>query len=209
MRRRFALCLLMLAASSSAAPSQPGFLLTHQSEGYLLQRRVPADKLRRLDVWDSRLADWRNARAEEQVSEAAPILVLHLWADYCAPCREEFPYIRQTVETIERRFGQEVRWVLLSETQSPSDMRAFLGKYGASLPAGPQYLDSGEAIAASLRPSTLGALSYPVTVVLDSRRIVRYAIVGRVIPRRIELLDAIDRLLDLERPARANTEPSR
>jgi thiol-disulfide isomerase/thioredoxin len=134
-------------------------------------------------------------QSSEVPGEHAQVVVLHLWADWCVPCREEFPVLRQTLEAMNKSFGERVQVVLLSETASPEAMRAFLDKYKSLLPSAPHYLDTGETIASGLRTDLPTTLSYPMTLVLDSRRSVRHAVVGSIGARRLELMDAIARIL--------------
>lgn len=185
----------LLGGVALAAGLQPGFFPVHQSEPYLLHRKVDAVQLHELKVWDTRLATWRAMQPAEVPAERAPVVVLHFWADWCLPCREEFPAVRQLMESMEKQYGDRVQVLLVSETSGPEEMRAFLDKYRSRLPRGPHYLDTGEAIAARLRADLPTPLSYPITVVLDSRRIVTHAVVGPITARRLEVQDAIARIL--------------
>jgi thiol-disulfide isomerase/thioredoxin len=186
---------LLLGGVAFAAGLQSGFFPVHQSEPYLLHRKVDPAQIRGLKVWDTRLATWRAMQPSEVPAERAPVVVLHFWADWCLPCREEFPAVRQLMESAEKTFGERVQVVLVSETSGPEEMRAFLEKYRTRLPRGPHYLDTGEGIAASLRTDLPTPLSYPITLVLDSRRVVTHAVVGPITARRLEVQDAIARIL--------------
>jgi hypothetical protein len=78
-------------------------------------------------------------------------------------------------------------------------MQVFLDKFRARMPKSPQYLDTGEGIANILRDGLSLSLSYPVTLILDSQRVVRHAFVGRILGRRAEFLTALERLLSIRR----------
>lgn len=193
--------LLSLAGGTSvAAELQADFSPVHRSEPFLLHRQLSPTLLHDFKIWDTRLANWRVMQPAEVPGQNAPIVLLHLWADWCAPCREEFPVVRTLTESLRKAYGARVQMVLLSETSGPPEMRAFLDKYRATLPPGPIFLDSGEAVARVLRTELPTTLPYPVTLLLDSQRVVRHAVVGSIAPRRAELLAAITHLLALPPP---------
>ena len=200
--RRTWLSLLGLSALSTRAYGAKlagGFSASHQSEPQLLHKQLDAAQFRKLLAWDFRLSDWRQVLPSEPACDRGELIVLHLWADYCMPCREEFPILRELVEETEQKYGPRVGWVFLSETPSPTDMQVFLDKFRARMPKGPQYLDTGEGIANILRDGLSLSLSYPVTLILDSQRVVRHAFVGRILGRRAEFLTALERLLSIRR----------
>lgn len=191
----FILMLLLSVDGATAAGLQPDYFPIHRSEPHLLNRQIDRALLRGLKIWDTRLATWRAMQPAESPTERASVLVLHLWADWCGPCRDEFPVIRDMTETMEKVYGERVQVVLLSETSAPEAMRTFLEKQRGNMPRGPQYLDTDELIAAGLRAQLPTALSYPTTLVLDTRRVVRHAVVGPVVGRRADLIASINLLL--------------
>jgi thiol-disulfide isomerase/thioredoxin len=189
------LTLLALGGSATAEELQPGFFSVHFSEPYLLHRRVDPAQLRGLKVWDQRLATWRSMQPGEVPGEQAQIVLLHLWADWCKPCRDEFPAIRQLMLDLDKAYSGRVSVVLISETSDPQLMRGFLDQNQSRLPRAPHYLDTGEAIAASLRLDLPTTLSYPITLILDSQHLVLHAVVGPITPRRSEVQHAIARIV--------------
>lgn len=190
--------LVLMATAASASPKlRPDFAPAHLSERFLLHRQVEPANFRAFQIWDSHLATWRMTEPAEIPAERASVTVLHLWADWCAPCREELPLLRQLHESISKAYGDRIQLVMLSETSSPEAMRAFLDKHRERMPRGPQYLDTSEALAKDLRTDLTSSLSYPVTLVLDSQRVVRHVIVGSLGGRRAELFLAFSRLLRL------------
>lgn len=195
-----ALVLCLLSPESGAEGLAPGFVPVHRSEPMLLHKQIEPSLLRRLLVWDTRHTEWRQMQAAEVPGERTPLLILHFWADYCAPCREEFPVLREIEQEIVKKYGDRARFVYLSETSGPDEMNSFFERNKARMPAGPHYLDTGEAIANKLREGLVSNLSYPVTVLLDEQRVVRHAFVGRVTARRTELLTAVERLLAVKHP---------
>src|SRR4051812_35957966 len=110
------LSLSVLPGVAQAANLANGFVSVHQSESLLLHKQIGASLLAKLQVWDFRLSEWRATQPENAVGEDGSAYVLHLWADYCAPCREEFPILRELVEETDKKHGNKVRWVFLCET---------------------------------------------------------------------------------------------
>lgn len=198
--------LSLLGGNSVAAELQADFSPVHRSEPFLLHRSIGPSLLQAFKIWDTRLANWRPMQPAEVPGERAQLVLLHLWADWCAPCREEFPVVRTLTESLRRSYGARVQLVLLSETSGPPEMRAFLDKYRAVLPQGPIFVDTAESVARVLRADLPTTLPYPVTLLLDSQRVVRHAVVGSIAPRRAELLAAITHLLALPPAAKPPTQ---
>ena len=65
----------------------------------------------------SRLSHW-----------TADLLLLNVWASWCAPCREEIPALARLATRLD---GLPIRVVTLSIDKSPTDAREFLVKAGA------------------------------------------------------------------------------
>jgi thiol-disulfide isomerase/thioredoxin len=187
--------LLLVSREVSAEGLQPGFFPVHFSEPYLLHRRVDPAYIRGFKVWDTRLATWRAMQLSEVPGERTQLVLLHLWADWCKPCRDEFPAVRQLMLDLDKVYAGRVQVVLVSETSDPALMRTFLEQNQSRLPRAPHYLDTGEAIAAALRVDLPTTLSYPITLILDSRHLVIHAVVGPITSRRLEVQDAVARIL--------------
>jgi thiol-disulfide isomerase/thioredoxin len=192
---RALLFLLVASSPGQAAEVPPGFFPVHPTEPMLLNKPIEPAALRALQVWDTNVDDWRSAKPDEPPSERAPVVILHLWATYCGPCREEFPLWRELAEEIKATRGERARVVFLSETQGSDEMRRFFEANRGRMPTGPHFLDTAESVASSLRKGHSLPLTYPLTIVLDAQRVTRYVLVGRLKGRRTELLTTIDHLL--------------
>lgn len=176
-------------------------------DNYLLHTPIPQRLFSDLPIWDGMLHEWRQQRPGETPAIRAPVVVVHLWADYCAPCREEFPILRDFAERVERTHPGQVEFVFLSETGSPLEMDRFLRAERARMPRAPLYFDRAGTVAALLsdsRPS--GKQSLPITVVLDSARIVRQAVIGPIAGSRSVLAAGIAKLLRLTQPLTSNAK---
>lgn len=164
----------------------------------LLHIRMSLDRLSRLHVWDDQEVAWRSPRPAERITAGPPVQVLHLWADWCVPCREEFPLVQQLARRIAERHGNKARLVCIAEIPSNPEMERFLGAQRGRMPPGPYFQDTGELIANELRPSLpLGRWTLPLTLTIDHQRVIRHAIVGALASHTAELLPICQRLVDL------------
>jgi len=174
-------------------------------QDYLLHTQLPPALLRNLRIWDARTRAWRDMRPDEIPGQRAPVMVVHLWADYCQPCKEEFPLLRSLAEGLERAHRGQVQFVYLSETADAAAMERFIATYRDSLPRGPLYYDTATSIAQLLsaqRPS--GKKSLPITVVLDRQGVIRQAVIGAVSSNRSTLATGIEKLVRLSQQMTRN-----
>lgn len=196
MKRRYIFAALtfggVFAGPASGVEHSLGFRSVHEGESALLSQHVDPEQLRKLLIWDDGRKEWRPSRTGETPTDATQVLVLHLWADYCAPCREEFPIWKEVVATAASTYGERVRVMFLSETESSNAMDAFLTKYQARMPSVPHYQSAQ--LTATLRASVPFSLPLPMTLVLDEKRAVRAAFVGPIARRRGEISSVLSRL---------------
>ena len=155
--------------------------------------------IKKLQIWDDAESSFRPPRSDESAITGAPVLVLHLWADYCQPCLREFPILRDYAEQLEAEHAGKVRFVYVSLTSTPSDMRAFLLKHRGILPKAPQFSDT--TLEEDLQRYLAASLALPATLVLDERRQVRAAVLGSIAHRRAQLGRTIARLVASPSPA--------
>lgn len=164
----------------------------------LLHAPLDPAQLRRMQVWNDKGAEWRDPKPAELWDDKTPVLIVHFWATWCKPCREEFPIWQELAPKIEALHKGRVRILFVAVQSAGPDMEAFMAKSRAQMPAGLLYQDLGERLAESLRRRVDGErLSYPVTVWLDPQRVVRQALVGSMKARRGELFDSTNRLMKL------------
>jgi cytochrome c biogenesis protein CcmG/thiol:disulfide interchange protein DsbE len=177
-----------------------------RDEARILNQGVEAPNLgANLRVWDVANKAWRETKPEDLEKMRSRILVVNLWAHYCKPCIAEFPVLRDMAKRIEEDTKGDVRFVFISETSSAGDMDKFIVANEKRLPSGPLFLDYNENIAETFRQALPGrSLSLPTTVILDERRVVRYALIGALLNRRSELVQAINEVYRALNPSPPN-----
>ena len=179
---------LMLLQSGCAQRVDAGEPVTNAAEqGYVSgdgsttivaeAERVPAPELAgpTLDGGTFRLADYRG-----------DVVVLNVWASWCAPCRSEAQALRQVSTEL-----SDVQFVGLNTRDSDDAARAFVDRFGLSYP---NVIDSDGARQLLFRDS-LPPAAIPSTVVIDRA--------GRVAARAIGEVDR-SRLLGLIEPLLAD-----
>lgn len=170
----------------------------HRQEVALLHRVLPADSLRSLDLWDEQASAWRPARANEAVDARVPVLMLHFWASWCKPCRDEFPVWQDLGPQLEAVHKGKVRILYVAIQTNNHDMERFLLENKAKMPAARWHLDVGERLAAAIRRGLVDdRLPLPVTLWIDRQHVVRQALVGPIGYRRAEVVDSTARMVRL------------
>ena len=139
MTKRFyliAVALLIFFRADSASPL------------ILLQGKVPGYKLKTLSGKRISLKDYRGS----------PLLV-NFWATWCAPCRKEFPIIKE----IEKKFGKDGLVVLavnVDDTRTISGVKSFVSAHSLDFTI---PLDPNRKLFNNFRGSSL-----PLTLLIDA-----------------------------------------
>ena len=101
------------------------------------------------------------------------IVILNVWASWCAPCRAEAPVLEKTWLSQQ---GQGVQFVGLDTRDSDTAARAFIKKFGITYP---NVIDRDGAL--QLRFSdTLPPQAIPSTIVIDAEGRVAARALGKV-----------------------------
>ncbi|MER7503892.1 redoxin domain-containing protein [Nonomuraea pusilla] len=104
------------------------------------------------------------------------VVVVNVWASWCGPCREEFPYL---VETAPRLAARGARVLGLDVRDGPEPARRFVEEFGAqdlphlSDPDGRLALD-------------LGAFGVPETFLIDRDGTIVQHLLGPMTPQWVE-----------------------
>lgn len=187
---------MQLGAVSLDPPSIE--LETRRREIGLLHLQIDRTALRALAVWDAQTDALREQGAGEVVDDRSQVLILHLWATWCGPCKEEFPIWGAMTQHLAARYKGSVRVVHVALQNESSDMSAFVHQLKDKLPFSIAYFDRSELVQNKLRQAFDNSQPpLPLTLILDSERVVRQAFLGPVHNRRQELVDAAARLLRL------------
>ena len=180
-----------------------------RDESYLLNQQI---RMPMLAIWDAQRREWRSPTGAETKRPRGMIRVVHLWADYCAPCRAEFPRLKKIAEQMQLDSPRDVQFIFVSETQDSEAMQKFLMENRDRMPAGVQYGDTNldlmhtvmQALPQSVQaavPRGQPAMSreppLPLTLVLDQEDVVRFAFVGSMEGRHGELVSGVAQLLRL------------
>lgn len=202
MNTPIALYLLPLLAVLGQDPAAS----VRRDEARILNQSIDASSLgTNLRVWDAGTKAWRESKPDDLEKTHSRILVVNLWAHYCKPCIAEFPVLRDIAKRMEDDTKGDVRFVFVSETSSSVDMEKFITSNDKRLPSGPLFLDYNENIVETLRQALPGRnLPLPTTLILDERRVVRYVLIGALLNRRSELVQAIDDVFRALNPNPAN-----
>ncbi len=161
---------------------------------------MPIDRmvLGALQVWDEKTDKLRLRVPGESFDDSRPVLILHLWATWCDPCKEEMPLWRELASRMNKQFANEVRIVHIAMQSETQDMASFVRQIGNKMPFETKFFDDSERLAKLLRPAfkrKKGLPTLPITLWLGPARTVRQALVGTITDREAEVMDATDRLI--------------
>lgn len=171
------LCLLLLMVL--ALSPQSASAISSDVEQRLLHLR--------LDVGSVKL--WQNDSLQEETLRLRKSLtVIHLFSLDCPPCLDELPLLK----SLFREGLPDIDYVLVLETPDPPRIRDFLLKHAADLPQVPLFISTDKRMRSTVQ---LGIETVPITLLLDSQRVVRQAFVGSLKERRTLYESAQTRLV--------------
>jgi thiol-disulfide isomerase/thioredoxin len=167
---------------------------------------LPIDRvaLGSLPVWDDKTKKLRLRVPGEVFDDTRPILILHLWATWCAPCKEEFGVWKELKERMQKQFGYDVGIVHIAMQTDAAGMPSFVRQVGDDMPVGPKFFDRDERLSHILRGALKGKEipTLPLTLWLGPPRNVRQVMAGAIGNRTAEVLESTDRLLQSIRTLR-------
>ena len=166
---------LAISGCTESTPPSPGDLT----------RTVDSPGVSRIALADRQLAP-RLSGTTLQGSQfalddaAGNVVVLNVWASWCAPCRTESPVLAR----LERQLAaKKVRFVGIDETDTTTSAKRFVASAGATYP---QLVDSAGALLGRL--PLLPQKGIPSTLILDRHHRMAARVVGPVTGEQIETL---------------------
>ena len=120
------------------------------------------------------------------------VVVLNVWASWCAPCRAEAPVLQSLWEEFE---GQGVQFVGLDTRDAVAPATAFVERYGITYP---NLIDTSGQLQL-LFGDTLPPQAIPSTLLVDREGRVAARVLGKVSEASLRAL--IDSLLDEQAPS--------
>jgi thiol-disulfide isomerase/thioredoxin len=100
------------------------------------------------------------------------VVVLNVWASWCAPCRAEAPALEQVWQDVK---GGDVQFIGLDTRDSPAAAQAFIDRFGITYP---NVMDDAGLLQLQFR-DTLPPQAIPSTVVIDAQGRVAARILGK------------------------------
>lgn len=181
--------------TAAAASPEAQAVDAAQRETELVRSRQPfpltPELLSALEVWDKR--EFRALTPATLPNVSARVVLVHLWADWCGPCRDELPVWRVLLPELAKKYGSQLAVLFIAETTGQAELERFLDDQRARLPAVPMYFDPTEQFSKKLKARLRGSnVLLPVTLVLDGRREIRFAIVGSFLRKKAQLLEALE-----------------
>lgn len=166
------------------------------TEEKLLNQQIdPRLFVEAIDAWDETTAQWRKPDGRHLVAPQTRVIIVNLWASYCQPCIREIPLMLDAIKNATQGRENAVQIFLLAEETTAMDLQQLLQAH-SPLRRSNYYSDSGGRIRQSLPCGS----QLPVTLLLDRKLSIRYAIVGSIETRVGSLKEKVELLLKSERP---------
>lgn len=186
MRRATAACaaLLLVAAPGLAACGSDDETTVASEQAFVagdgsIVEIAPEDRRPAPDIRGTTLSGQQFALSEYR----GDVVVLNVWASWCAPCRSEAPGLAQVSR---QTADQGVQFVGLVTRDSEASARAFVERFGLDYP---QVLDADGALQLQFRDN-LPPQAIPSTLVIDQEGRVAARVLGEVSPATLRGLIA-------------------
>jgi hypothetical protein len=210
-----------VALAQSAPPSIS--IKTYRDELGLLHHAVDRSALRAILAWDPKDTPPETRRSNnifeeaepegprcahhpkhlrepfpgERVDDSTPMMILHLWASWCEPCKEDLAMWRDLGPNLAKQHKGRIRVVHVALEADAEGMSRIASELGDRLPVKRLYFDCDERLAKDITQTLGRQPPLPITLWLDSERIVRQAMVGPLTSRRTEVIESTARLMAL------------
>ncbi len=192
--------------AAAATPSPPpASFLKNCSEAVFLGKRLEPRSMSGILQWyqDKTEGAWRAPGISTPVHSSAQVVLLHLWAHWCAPCRRDFEIYSALAtrlpQQLYKKYGADasrspVQFLYLAEDTPNHAMKEFLAGNADLLRGGGNFQDAGGRVMRELQRQLGCTVSLPLTLMLDKDQRVQASFVGSIESRREELLDTLVRL---------------
>lgn len=124
-------------------------------------------------------------------SRRGKVVLINVWATWCAPCKEEFPILAD-LQRRHAREGLEVIAISIDVPEAKDRVRAFIAKHKPGVTV---WLDPQEVAGQALQARNL-----PVTILVDRGGVVRFRRDGLLKKKDPELARALADVLQLSGP---------
>ena len=96
------------------------------SDQSLIGKRVDPESVSLLQTWhDGRWKDPEEG-ISSPVRQSARVILIHLWAPWCDPCKTELPMLAQLRDRLSRRYGTSIQFLFIADQTSPQAMADFV-----------------------------------------------------------------------------------
>ncbi len=172
----------------------------YSQEADLLNLQIDRTVLQSFPLWDKEAGVLRKARSSFDNDRVTPIIILHLFATWCEPCREEMPIWKELWFTLHNESNGLARAFHIAIQSDVNELPKFIEKVGPrNMPSQLLYFDKSGRLAKNLSQAfddqSLPPL--PITLWLDPDRVVRRVIIGSISGRIPEVKAATMRMVKL------------
>lgn len=209
-RRKVALAVAawgLAPGAAAATPSQASAGASRScSEAVFFGRRIETRSLAGVLEWSQNQGgegQWKDPRISTPVHANAQVVLLHLWAHWCEPCKRDFAIYAALATSLPqqlyKKYGASasrspVQFLYLAEDTPTHAMQQFLTGNAELLRGGGNFQDAGGQLMRDLQRQFGCTITLPLTLMLDKDQRVQASFVGSIESRREELLDTLVRL---------------
>ncbi|MBV6523039.1 MAG: Thiol-disulfide oxidoreductase ResA [Gemmatimonadaceae bacterium] len=131
-------------------------------------------------------AETLDGRTISTMSLSGRVVLLNVWATWCAPCREEIPYLQRLHQTREKD-GLSIVGVSVDAAGEDARISAFVKEFAMTYPV---WRDPNERILTQFM-----AIGVPASYLIDRRGVLVWKHVGIVRETNTEFTDALEQAL--------------
>jgi len=209
MRNSLAAALCWLAALTTAGHAGPRHNssdeLSSCNERVFVGKRIEPKSMAGILQWSHEKPQgrWKDPELTTPLQTNAQVVLLHLWAHWCEPCKRDFPVYAALSTSLPLQLAKTYGWgirfspvqfLYLAEDTPTGAMNTFLKDNQDLMRGGDNFQDTGGQLKLELQRKLGCSVSLPLTLLLDKNQRVEAAFAGSITDRREELLDALVRM---------------